>query len=48
MGEQNGHLKGEVLKLLNEYRDIIALNDEKPGITSIMKHKIIVEDENPV
>ena len=48
IGEEYNYLKGEVLELVNEFRDIFALDGEKSGITTIMRHKIRTSDEEPV
>ena len=46
--ESNEHMKEKVKDLLNEFRQIIALPGEKPGVSTVMTHKIRLEDENPV
>ena len=46
--ESNEHVKEQVKDLLNEFRQIIALPGEKPGVTTVMTHKIRLEDETPV
>ena len=46
--EINEHVKEQVKDLLNEFRQIIALPGEKPGVTSVMTHKIRLEDQTPV
>ena len=48
IGEEYNHLKREVLELVNEFRDTFALDGEKSGITTIMRHKIRTSDEEPV
>ena len=41
-------MKEQVKDLLNKFRQIIALPGEKPGVTTVMTHKIRLEDETPV
>ena len=48
VGECNDGVKEQVKHLLNELRQIISLPGEKLGITSVMTHKIRLEDETPV
>ena len=46
--ESNEHVKEHVKDLLNEFRQIISLPGEKPGVSTVMKHKIRLEVETPV
>ena len=46
--ESNEHVKEQVKDLLNEFRQIVALPGEKPGVSTVMTHKIRLEDETPV
>ena len=46
--ESNEHVKEQVKDLQNEFRQIIALPGEKPGVSTVMTHKIRLEDETPV
>ena len=44
VGESHENVKEQVKELLNEFRQIIALPGEKPGVTSVRTHKIRLED----
>ena len=46
--ENNEHVKELVKDLLNEFRQIFALPGEKRGVSTVMTHKIRLEDETPV
>ena len=46
--ESNEHVKEQVKDLRNEFRQIVALPGEKPGVCTVMTPKIRLEDETPV